>query len=126
MTIISSAVRRIRDLIGVIGGFFEQPRVTRHITVPGSGTGFTVPDPSALLPLNDRLNDRHIPQHPRPGAHRSSSTRHHVWHHARRIYDVLGALEQHAADSAHLLRHRPPIPGMKSFPREHSKPSITS
>lgn len=62
MTVIRSVIGRLRDLVGVIGGFFEEPRVTRHITVLGSGAGLTVPDPDAPLPLNDRhIQEIHAP-----------------------------------------------------------------
>jgi hypothetical protein len=70
MSILRTLASRVRDLIGVIGGFFEEPRVTRHIIVTGSGTGFTIPDPAATLPLNDRhIQDIHAPglvDHPLP------------------------------------------------------------
>jgi hypothetical protein len=60
MSTVRSIASRFRDLVGVIGGFFEEPRVTRHIVVMDSGSGFTVPDPS--FPLSDRhFYDLHAP-----------------------------------------------------------------
>lgn len=53
MSIIQSAVTIVRNVFTTIGGLFEETQVARFVTVAGSGPGFTVPDPTSPLPVND-------------------------------------------------------------------------
>ncbi len=54
MSILQSIASRVGKLFAHIGSLFEETQVARYITVAGSGTGFTVPDPIAPLPISDR------------------------------------------------------------------------
>jgi hypothetical protein len=54
MSILQSAVSFVRNVVTRIGGLFDETQVARFVTVAGSGPGFTVPDPTSPLPLNDR------------------------------------------------------------------------
>jgi len=54
MSILRSVLGRIRSLIDLIPTFFEEPDLTRYVAVGESAGGFTIPDPSAALPISDR------------------------------------------------------------------------
>ncbi len=54
MSIIRSAINRIRFVFDLFPTFFEEPEVARYVAVDGSASGFTVPDPASPLPVSDR------------------------------------------------------------------------
>ncbi len=47
-------LRRLRFVFNRVQLFFEEPEVARYVTLAGSAGGFTIPDPSAELPISDR------------------------------------------------------------------------
>lgn len=62
MSALQSVLGRIRSLVDLIPTFFDEPDVTRYVAVGESASGFTIPDPSAELPVGDRhIRDIHAP-----------------------------------------------------------------
>jgi hypothetical protein len=55
-------LNRLKFLQDLFPSFSEVNQVARYVTVAGSGSGFTVPDPNATLPLSDRhILEIHLP-----------------------------------------------------------------